>query len=216
MAHSGSVFGVSSAKSGSASGSGPQKTFVEIIGPGYWYDIHHMARRATTEETKYRFLDRMNYLRGEYPCNKCRPHIGEFMDVHPIRQFWNLRHGKTGEEIGMFKWSWMFHNAVNSRLGKPNVDFDTAYNLYGGTGSLVCTSGCDDEKSETSESESSRSESSKSESTRSESSKSESTRSDSSKSDVSIVYNGFSTKPVHVGRPNYAVPRGFRLIARNS
>ena len=45
----------------------------------------------------------------------------------------------------MFKWSWKFHNSVNSRIGKPVLDWDTTYNLYSDPGVMVCTKSCDQE-----------------------------------------------------------------------
>jgi hypothetical protein len=44
--------------------------------------------------------------------------------------------------LGLFVWSWKFHNAVNARIKKPLMSWDTAYNLYSETESLVCTKNC--------------------------------------------------------------------------
>ena len=45
----------------------------------------------------------------------------------------------------MFEYTWIFHNNVNSRLGKKLIDWETAYNMYSNPGSMVCTRSCGDE-----------------------------------------------------------------------
>ena len=42
----------------------------------------------------------------------------------------------------MFYWSWLFHNAVNSRIGKDYVDYNTAWDMYSDDEMSVCTSNC--------------------------------------------------------------------------
>ena len=45
-------------------------------------------------------------------------------------------------DLGLFIWAWKFHNAVNSRINKPIMGWDTAYNLYSEKESLVCSKNC--------------------------------------------------------------------------
>jgi hypothetical protein len=54
----------------------------------------------------------------------------------------------------MFKWIWSLHNSVNIRLGKPLIDFDTAYNLFDPNIMAPCNTGCSEstEHSESTES----------------------------------------------------------------
>lgn len=114
-----------------------------VVGPGVWYTIHRTGRLSTNERRKQQFVDLMNSLRddGGFPCLKCRKHIGEYMDSHPFEPYWNLKDA-LGEDIGMFKWSWEFHNEVNRRLGKPYVSWDDALRIFTDGSFEVCSLGC--------------------------------------------------------------------------
>lgn len=107
------------------------------IGPGIWYSIHILAKNAITEAKKNEFIDYMYLLSVEFPCGNCRNHIQVYLNEHPFDPFMNLVNEK-GEDVGMFKWTWMFHNAVNARLHKPILDWDTAWEMFE-TGKEVCT-----------------------------------------------------------------------------
>ena len=109
----------------------------ERLGCGGWFIIHLLSKHATTSETKNNFIDFMYLLSVEFPCGKCRGHIQEYLRNHPFDSYLNLKNEK-GEDIGMFKWGWLFHNAVNERLNKIYVDWDTAWEMYD-TGREVCT-----------------------------------------------------------------------------
>ena len=102
-----------------------------------WWLLHLQAKHATTDVKKNEFIDNMYLLSVEFPCGKCRSHIMEYLKEHSFDPYLNL-HNEKGEDIGMFKWTWMFHNAVNIRLHKPFVDWETAWGMYD-TGREVCT-----------------------------------------------------------------------------
>ena len=114
----------------------------KLIGPGIWFIIHLTARKAVDEPTKRAFLELMKSLAQKFPCEKCRTHINEYLAKNPIEHYWNGKN-PSGEENGLFTWSWNFHNTVNTRLGKVYVDYDTAWNMYG-DGITICTSNCGD------------------------------------------------------------------------
>ena len=100
-----------------------------IIGPGIWITIHIKARQAKTDAKKKEFIDYMWFLADNFPCMNCRKHINEYIRTHPFEHLYNLKNDE-GVDIGMFKWSWMFHNAVNTRLRKPYMDWKTAWEMY--------------------------------------------------------------------------------------
>lgn len=102
-----------------------------------WWVIHIKAKHATTPELKSEFIDFMYLLSIEFPCGKCRSHIQEYLRDHPFDPFMNIVNEK-GEDVGMFKWSWIFHNSVNMRIHKPYVDWETAWEMFD-TGREVCT-----------------------------------------------------------------------------
>lgn len=101
----------------------------QVFGPGIWFVIHTMAKWANNEAKKLEFQDFMKKICLELRCDKCSRHCSEYVDKHPLAPFWNLKES-NGEEIGLFKWSVQFHNAVNDRIGKPTMDFKTAYDMY--------------------------------------------------------------------------------------
>jgi Erv1 / Alr family len=108
-----------------------------IIGSGAWYIITLKAKHAITDEAKNEFIDFMYMLSVEFICGNCRNHIQAYLRDHPFEPYMNLKNDK-GEDVGMFKWVWTFHNAVNIRLAKPYVDWETAWGMYD-TGAEVCT-----------------------------------------------------------------------------
>lgn len=101
----------------------------QTLGPGQWFTIHKMAKRAVTEEKKRRFVDFMNDVCEEMRCNRCKDHMSVYMKNNSFSPYWNY-HDVDGTQIGMFKWSWIFHNSVNLRLNKPYIDWDTAKKMY--------------------------------------------------------------------------------------
>lgn len=113
-------------------------------GVGCWYSIHTYAMNAKTDDTKKAFMDYMKIICTNIKCENCRGHATEYLEKHPIKDFHNIKN-EHGEDIGMFKWTYLFHNAVNSRLGKPQMLWETAYSMYSPT-SPVCVQGCGEDK----------------------------------------------------------------------
>jgi len=112
----------------------------KVIGPGAWSVIHAQAIRAKTPERKRAFITLMKEICDDFKCRECGGHCSEYIKNHPMEDYLEVK-SASGEDIGLFKWSWMFHNAVNARLGKGMMDYETAYGLYAGT-SQVCFDGC--------------------------------------------------------------------------
>ncbi len=108
-----------------------------IVGPGGWILLHIMAKNANTAESKIAFIDFMQVLSYNFPCKKCRTHIQAYLRDHPFEPYMNLIN-ENGEDLGMFKWSWIFHNTVNERLNKDYVDWETAWDMYN-IDKQVCT-----------------------------------------------------------------------------
>ena len=113
-----------------------------VVGPGVWWLIHVKAKEAISEQTIDEFIDLMYFLAQHFSCKKCRTHILNYIQTHPFSDLINLT-DKSGHKIGMFKWSWMFHNAVNIRLNKPNLNWENAVEMFYGESS-VCNSDCDE------------------------------------------------------------------------
>jgi len=115
----------------------------KYIGPGMWVAIHTMARNANTYEKKKAFVDFMAGLRLSFPCSVCRKHLNAYLDSHPFDPYWKKVDPTTGEDIGLFYWSYLLHSAVRVRLGQPSVDWETVKALYSPDND-VCSLDCQD------------------------------------------------------------------------
>jgi len=115
-----------------------------IVGPGVWFSIHLKARDAVTPDKKKQFIEYIQQLSEEFPCLKCRTHIQEYLSTNPFDDFYTIVN-EDGIDIGLFKWSWIFHNTVNTRLGKPYMEWETAWSSYNNTddGDMICSQECD-------------------------------------------------------------------------
>lgn len=100
-----------------------------VLGPSAWTFIHIKAKLAVDDLTKRNFIDEMYFHYHNFPCLNCRNHIQEYMNTHSFEPFYNMTN-PSGREIGMFRWSWLFHNTVNQRLGKPYMSWNTACEMY--------------------------------------------------------------------------------------
>ena len=99
------------------------------VGPGVWYTLHLKAKLATEQSSKDDFVKEIYFHYHNFPCLNCRTHIQEYVDSHSLKPFMTLI-DENGVDVGLFKWTWFFHNTVNKRLGKLYMDWETAYELY--------------------------------------------------------------------------------------
>lgn len=115
-----------------------------IVGPGVWFSIHLTSKDATTPEKKKHFIQYMQQLSEEFPCLKCRNHIQDYLKDNSFDDFYTIIN-EEGDDVGLFKWSWIFHNTVNTRLGKPYMEWETAWSSYNNTddGDMICSQECD-------------------------------------------------------------------------
>lgn len=116
----------------------------EYIGPGTWNVIHRIAFKSSSRSEQLAFIKFMEDICYGFPCIVCKGHCTEYIKNHPIRDYLGVAFEINSEKLflGMFVWSWKFHNAVNHRLNKPIMSWDTAYNLYSQTETLVCSRNC--------------------------------------------------------------------------
>lgn len=112
----------------------------KYIGPGIWFTLHTLAKNAVTKADKGNFLRFLMSLREDFPCPNCRIHINNFLEIHPPDPFM-----KSSAPDSLFKYTWIFHNHVNSRLHKSIVPWETAKAFYyhPNLPSGVCQSNCD-------------------------------------------------------------------------
>lgn len=106
------------------------------FGPGMWYTIHITSLKIGEDS----FIDWIRIILNSIPCIKCRNHSLEYIQENdPVKS--KDMYNEDGELIGMFKWTWKFHNDVNARLKKKIYDFDEAYRMYTNESS-TCSDKC--------------------------------------------------------------------------
>jgi hypothetical protein len=94
-----------------------------------WDRIHKLAVNAHSDNLKEEFEKYIRYLASNFPCPRCQPHILERMLSHPIKNYYYMLDEK-GRDIGLAKWSWEFHNAVNERTGKQKFSWEKFIDKY--------------------------------------------------------------------------------------
>lgn len=99
-----------------------------IVGPGTWITTHvyclvcdKSGRRRDYRECGS-FIYRMIHA---FPCRKCRRHAVKYLNKHSLP--------RNKEEGSLFEWSVTFHNAVNTRLKKPEMPLVDARAIYENT-----------------------------------------------------------------------------------
>lgn len=100
------------------------------FGPGVWFSFHVRSLSARDKASKIEFAVFVKDIIAHIKCQECHDHAMAYLKAHPIEKFFDIKDEKTATEIGCFKWTWIFHNAVNKRLGKKEIDFHTALMMY--------------------------------------------------------------------------------------
>jgi len=98
---------------------------------GRWEAIHITGAWADTPQ-KFAFF--CSWVRDQvehYPCPDCIQHSREHLLANPPEK---------AEDA--FVWTWRFHNDVNRRLGKPELPFNTARQMYLENRGPGCKGGC--------------------------------------------------------------------------
>ncbi|HXS59469.1 MAG TPA: ERV1/ALR-related protein [Candidatus Sulfopaludibacter sp.] len=96
-----------------------------------WDILFTKAKNAKTLSEKESFK---NFLNNEVrlPCGSCAQHTKYYLSTHDIREYYYVHESINGtvQEIGLFKYIWMFKNEVNKRINKPQITLLEAYKLY--------------------------------------------------------------------------------------
>lgn len=116
----------------------------KYIGPGTWNAIHRLSYRARSRKQQLEFISFMKQICGGFPCKVCKGHCVQYIKNHPMEEYIGTLVEVDGQQLalGLFVWAWKFHNAVNARINKPIMSWETAYNLYSNKENLVCSKNC--------------------------------------------------------------------------
>lgn len=94
------------------------------VGPGIWYSIHVLAANAKTQKEKEFTVKQIRIIQDNFPCQECKIHFGKYLENHPPED------SIKGSPESLFLWTVNFHNAVNFRLGKPQISYEEAKSIY--------------------------------------------------------------------------------------
>lgn len=101
----------------------------EYYGPGYWNMIHKQAFDIKNSKREDEFIIEIKKKFIAFPCKSCSDEALKYLRNNDISKMKNIKLD-NGKLIGMFYWTFVFHNVVNLKLGKPQMDFEIALTLY--------------------------------------------------------------------------------------
>lgn len=113
-----------------------------VIGPGMWIWMHTEAFHAKSPEHKENFIRNLRINIKNFRCKDCRDHAMQYIDRNPPELYAKIGVDEGREDTTMFRYTWLFHNTVNKRLGKPIVEWDVAYAMYSNPESMFCDKNC--------------------------------------------------------------------------
>jgi hypothetical protein len=114
----------------------------KYVGPGLWYGMHIDAANAKTSKDKEAVIKRIRILQNNFPCQECKVHFANYLTNHPPEE--TIKGGPDS----LFLWTVNFHNAVNYRLGKPQITFEEAKSIYIDQDVFCTKSSCEDSDEE--------------------------------------------------------------------
>lgn len=91
---------------------------------GVWKGIHDTAAwfdispDIPERDRRGMFSSYMEHVVSRLGCESCKTHAKEYITTNPV------------VTAGPSTWSWSFHNAVNRRLNKPEMSFQTYMDTY--------------------------------------------------------------------------------------
>lgn len=101
----------------------------DLMGHGWWLNDHTTAAYIDSDAAEDEFIRSYKLRISVFPCKKCRQHAMSYIRTHKIENYKRMK-DTNGRYIGMFTYTWEFHNAVNKRLEKPILTFNDAYTRY--------------------------------------------------------------------------------------
>ena len=100
------------------------------LGPGLWRSIHTTGAWAETIERHIFFCQWVRLQIASLPCEECTDDSNYYMSFFPPE-----------EADHPFVWTWAFHNYVNHKLGKPEMLYEEARDMYIGN-QVKCAKFC--------------------------------------------------------------------------
>ena len=104
----------------------------QAFGPGVWHSIHVTGAWADNVE-KFNFFCR--WVRNQIENLPCQDPCAKDARIYFLSD-------PPEKAEDAFVWSWRFHNSVNRKLGKPEMDYSNARQLYLDGGIKNCHGEC--------------------------------------------------------------------------
>lgn len=101
---------------------------LEYFTPGIWYLWHKLALEAVDDESISCYIWMVRNTISTLTC-RCKSDAQEYLNNNPPENYVQIVDDQQ-IPIGMFVWSYLFHNFVNSKLNKPIMDYNSALLLY--------------------------------------------------------------------------------------
>lgn len=112
----------------------------KYMGPGFWYIIHKIAYLVTVTLDEDDAIVKIKRLIDIFPCDDCSNHGKNYYMNNPIEMYKGVKDNNE-KLIGIYLWTFYFHNAVNAKLKKPAMRLEDSYQLY--SGDEKCEDLCD-------------------------------------------------------------------------
>jgi hypothetical protein len=115
----------------------------EIWGPKVWFLIHRLAAFSDRTDIVGAWKGMLVQLNLILPCELCKKHMKAYISANPIERGFvplgvvgnrnSIVKKQTGAEIrdGIIKWTFRFHNHVNTSRGVPPFPEDLLNDTYG-------------------------------------------------------------------------------------
>jgi hypothetical protein len=99
--------------------------------PCAWVTIHCLSKEVDEKHhdnvaAQSKFVQLVYHLMDLFMCQPCQSHMGEYLRSNPLP----LPRRETENNRRYFRHLLRFHNHVNKRLGKPQLQEDDAWTLY--------------------------------------------------------------------------------------
>lgn len=100
----------------------------KILGPGKWDSIHDLSCFISNIDDANKSIYGIKKIIYSIKC-ECVDHAINYINENPIENSIG-EPDEHGYYIGIAKWTWSFHNAVNIRLGKQWMPWDIFEKKY--------------------------------------------------------------------------------------
>ena len=92
-----------------------------------WFILHNGASIYPPIPSQQCKKEMMGFIQGLpviIPCQECAMHARTYIETHNLNAV-------VKDRESLFRFFFLFHNSVNSRLGKPLYEYPTALKNYG-------------------------------------------------------------------------------------